>query len=53
MGQTVGGAFFPNEYKVYNFPKKKPLVLELIREGLSVDESQHIDIKELIAMGSL
>jgi hypothetical protein len=26
-------------------------VLELIHEGLSVDESQHIDVKELIAMG--
>ena len=41
------------DYEGYKFPEEKPHVLELIREGLSVDESRHINIKELIAMGSL
>ena len=48
-----GGLLFHQDYEGYKFPEEKPLVLELIREGLSVDESRHIDIKELIAMGSL
>jgi len=48
-----GGLLFHQEYEGYKFPEEKPLVLNLIREGLSVDESRHIDVKELIAMGSL
>ena len=48
-----GGLLFSQDYEGYKFPEEKPRVLELIREGLSVDESRHIDIKELIAMGSL
>lgn len=48
-----GGLLFHMDYEGYKFPEEKPLVLELIREGLTVDESRHIDIKELIAMGSL
>jgi radical SAM superfamily enzyme YgiQ (UPF0313 family) len=48
-----GGLLFSQDYEGYKFPEEKPLVLDLIREGLSVDESRHIDIKELIAMGSL
>jgi radical SAM superfamily enzyme YgiQ (UPF0313 family) len=48
-----GGLLFSQDYEGYKFPEEKPLVLELIREGLLVDESRHIDIKELIAMGSL
>ena len=48
-----GGLLFHMDYEGYKFPEEKPHVLELIREGLSVDESRHIDIKELIAMGSL
>lgn len=48
-----GGLLFHMDYEGYKFPEEKPLVLELIREGLAVDESRHIDIKELIAMGSL
>jgi histone acetyltransferase (RNA polymerase elongator complex component) len=48
-----GGLLFSLDYEGYKFPEEKPLVLELIREGLTVDESRHIDIKELIAMGSL
>ena len=48
-----GGLLFSQDYEGYKFPEEKQLVLELIREGLSVDESRHIDVKELIAMGSL
>lgn len=48
-----GGLLFSQDYDGYKFPEEKPLVRELIHEGLSVDESRHIDIKELIAMGSL
>ena len=48
-----GGLLFHQDYEGYKFPEEKTLVLELIREGLSVGESQHFDIKELIAMGSL
>ena len=48
-----GGLLFHMDYEGYKFPEEKPHVLELIREGLSVDESRHINIKELIAMGSL
>ena len=48
-----GGLLFHQDYEGYKFPEEKLLVLELIGEGLSVDESQHIDVKELIAMGSL
>ena len=48
-----GGLLFSQSYEGYAFPEEKPHVLELIREGLSVDESGHLNIKELIAMGSL
>lgn len=48
-----GGLLFHMDYEGYKFPEEKPHVLELIREGLSVDETRHINIKELIAMGSL
>ena len=46
-----GGLLFHHEG--YKFPEEKPFVLELIREGLSIDESRHIDVKDLIAMKSL
>jgi len=48
-----GGLLFSQSYEGYKFPDEKPLVLDLIREGLSVPESLHVNIKELIAMGSL
>ena len=48
-----GGLLFSQSYEGYAFPEEKPHVLELIREGLSVEESRHINIKELIALGSL
>jgi len=48
-----GGLLFHMDYEGYKFPEEKPQVLDLIREGLSVDESRHINVKELIAMESL
>ena len=48
-----GGLLFHQDYEGYKFPEEKPRVLNLISEGLSVDESRHINVKELIAMGSL
>jgi len=48
-----GGLLFSLDYEGYKFPEEKPLVLKLIGEGLTVDESRHINIKDLIAMGSL
>lgn len=48
-----GGLLFSLDYEGYKFPEEKQKVLDLIREGISVDESRHIDIKELISMGSL
>lgn len=48
-----GGLLFSQSYEGYKFPEEKPLVLELIQEGLSVNESCHVNIKELVAMGSL
>ena len=48
-----GGLLFHQDYEGYKFPEEKQFVLELIREGLSIDESRHIDVKDLIAMESL
>jgi radical SAM superfamily enzyme YgiQ (UPF0313 family) len=48
-----GGLLFHQDYEGYKFPEEKPFVLELIREGLSIDESRHIDVKDLITMESL
>jgi radical SAM superfamily enzyme YgiQ (UPF0313 family) len=48
-----GGLLFRQDYEGYKFPEEKPLVLELISEGLSIDESRHIDARDLISMNSL
>jgi len=48
-----GGLLFSQSYEGYKFPDEKPRVLALIKEGLAVDESRHINIKELIELGSL
>lgn len=48
-----GDLLFHQGYEGYKFPEEKPLVLELIREGLFIDESKHLDVKDLIAMENL
>ncbi|MDQ5987865.1 MAG: hypothetical protein CSYNP_03611 [Syntrophus sp. SKADARSKE-3] len=49
----VGGLLFRQDYEGYQFPEEKPLVMERIREGLSMNEAKHINVKDLIAAQSL
>jgi len=48
-----GGLLFRQDYEGYQFPEEKPLLLERIREGLSVDESKHVHARRLMAVHSL
>ena len=48
-----GGLLFRRDYEGYQFPEEKPLVLERIREGLTVAESMHVHIRELMVARSL
>lgn len=48
-----GEVLFRRGYEGYRFPDEKPLLLERIREGLSVDESMHVHVHDLMAAGSL
>ena len=47
-----GQLLFTQDYEGYQFPDEKEFVLERIRRGLSVDESNHVSVEELIAMGT-
>lgn len=48
-----GGLLFRQDYEGYKFPEEKGLVLDLIEEGLQVEERNHVSIGELIAASSL
>jgi hypothetical protein len=48
-----GGLLFRQDYEGYRFPQEKPLLLERIREGLSVDESVHVSARQLMATQTL
>jgi len=48
-----GGHLFHQDYEGYQFPEEKQLVLERIHEGLTVAESRHVDVKDLMSMASL
>lgn len=48
-----GRMLFSQDYEGYKFPEEKQLVLDLIEEGLSIDESRHVDARDLISMNSL
>ena len=48
-----GGLLFRQDYEGYRFPEEKALVLERIREGLAVEESRHVHVRELMAVQSL
>jgi radical SAM superfamily enzyme YgiQ (UPF0313 family) len=48
-----GGLLFRQDYEGYQFPDEKPLVMERIREGLAVEESMHVHVRELMAEHSL
>jgi len=44
---------FKQDYNGYKFPEEKDRVLQLIEEGLRVDESTHIHAKDLIGLAHL
>jgi radical SAM superfamily enzyme YgiQ (UPF0313 family) len=48
-----GGLLFRQDYEGYEFPDEKPLLLERIREGLAVEESDHVHVRQLMAAQSL
>ena len=41
---------FKQDYEGYKLPEEKEKVLELIEEGLKIDESVHIHVKDIIGM---
>jgi radical SAM superfamily enzyme YgiQ (UPF0313 family) len=41
---------FKQDYEGYKLPEEKKKVLELIEEGLKIDESVHIHVKDIIGM---
>jgi len=41
---------FKQDYEGYKLPEEKKKVLELIEEGLKIDESVHIHVKDVIGM---
>jgi radical SAM superfamily enzyme YgiQ (UPF0313 family) len=41
---------FKQDYEGYKLPEEKNKVLELIEEGLKIDESVHIHVKDIIGM---
>lgn len=48
-----GALLFRQDYEGYQFPQEKPLVLARIREGLAVDESRQVHVRELMRAQSL
>jgi radical SAM superfamily enzyme YgiQ (UPF0313 family) len=44
---------FTQDYSGYKFPEQKEEVLELIEEGLRLDESLHLHVKDMIELRSL
>ena len=48
-----GGLLFRQDYEGYKFPDEKPLLLERIQEGLDVDESTHMHVRDVIGIRSL
>ena len=44
---------FRQDYDGYKFPEEKGTVLRLIEEGLTVDESRHIDAEQMVRMRHL
>jgi hypothetical protein len=53
LAEGRGGLLFRQDYEGYRFPDEKLLVLERIREGLAVEESMHVHVRELMAAQSL
>ena len=47
------GLLLRQDYEGYKFPDEKALLLERIREGLAVEESMHVHVRQLMAVQSL
>jgi hypothetical protein len=48
-----GNLLFKHSYEGYQLPEKKDSVLELIEEGLSVDESTQQEVYEFTLLGNV
>jgi len=48
-----GGLLFRQDYEGYQFPDEKQLLLDRIREGLDVDESTQMHVRDVIGIRSL
>ena len=48
-----GGLLFRQDYEGYRFPAERPLLIERIREGLAVEESEHLHVRKLMAVRAL
>jgi len=48
-----GRPLFKLDYEGYELPAEKQLVLQLIKEGLTVDESHHIHTRDIVGMPRL
>ena len=53
MADCKGGLLFRQDYEGYRFPDERPQILERSREGLAVEESMHVHVRELMAVQSL
>ena len=49
----LGELLFRQDYEGYKFPEEKGNVLALIDAGLGVDESMHIDAKDMVSVAHL
>jgi radical SAM superfamily enzyme YgiQ (UPF0313 family) len=51
--RAPGKPLFRRDYEGYKFPEEKQLVLDLIDEGLKIDESVHIHVNKLMHLDHL
>ena len=45
-----GGFLFRQDYEGYKLPEQKPLLLNLIEQGLAADESQHLQPVQMVGL---
>jgi hypothetical protein len=48
-----GGILFRQDYEGYRFPAEKQMVLDLIEEGLAMDESSHVHARDLVHLARM
>ncbi len=48
-----GSPLFKRDYEGYKFPEEKQQVLELIEEGLALDESHHVHARDIVGITHL